>query len=91
MRCAGDHSVGAASVHEHRAEVRDVAHPLLGVLEIHALVLAEFCVGVREFVCQLGVVGIDEFDAVEVDSEVARAGRHRFGVAEDDQFHDSAA
>ena len=65
MAGAGDHAVGAAGLYHEHAEEQHVAHLLGGLLEGHALMLAQFIQGVCELIMQIGVLRVDQRGAVE--------------------------
>ena len=85
MACAGDHAVGAAGLHHEHAEEQHVAHLLGGLLEGHALVLAQLIQGVRELVVQIGVLRVDQRGTVERAAGFLDGGN----VAQDDQVCDA--
>ena len=82
---ARDHAVGAAGFHHEHAEEQHVAHLLGGLLEGHALVLAQLVEGVRELVVQVGVLRVDQRGAVELAPGFLDGGH----VAQDDQVRDA--
>ena len=91
VRRAGDHAVGQAEVHHHRAEVRDVRDDVARGLDRHALVGAQPRVFGGELLVKLGVERAQHLGCGDVDPQTARSGTDLLLVAEDRDVDDSAA
>ncbi len=90
MGRTGDHSVGQAEVHHHRAEVGRVCDRVRGLVDGDSLVCPEARIFLGELETEHIVERADDVGARQVEPEGDRARAHLEGFAEDRQPRDAA-
>lgn len=90
VRSAGDHPVCERQVHQHSAEIRDVAHDFARAILSHPLVRAQASVFGPELVAQPAALGIEHPGIGQVDTEFCATAPNDGLCTQDAQIDDAA-